>query len=146
MFNVIINVIEELKVQKIAALKAIMTATAAWPKGLGHGIGVVKTDSYPRCGWCLVMLGSVGGQCSPCTIPSSGGMCPVLSIQQEAQSSGLHLGWLFWKDTGRRSFCFCPPNPRTWERKILLLGSGVSGHLRVSLAAEFGTYVPAGLY
>lgn len=34
----IINVIEELKVQKIAALsEVIMTTTAAWPKGLGHG-------------------------------------------------------------------------------------------------------------
>lgn len=107
----IINVIEELKVQKITALsEAIMTAPAAWPKGLGRGTGVVKTDSCPKCGWSLVMLGSVGGQCSLCTLPSSGGMNPALSTQQEAQSCGLHLGWLFWKDTGRRSFCFCPPN------------------------------------
>lgn len=123
-----------------------MTATAACPKGLGHGTGVVKTDSCPKGGWCLVMLGWVGGQCSPCTLPSSGGMCPVLSTQQEAQSCGLHLGWLFWKDTGRRSFCFCPPNSRTWERKIPLLGSGVSGHLGASLTAELGTYVQAGFY
>lgn len=65
-----------------------MTATATWPKGLGHGTGVVKTDSCPKGGWCLVMLGWVGGQCSPCTLPSSGGMCPVLSTQQEAQSCG----------------------------------------------------------
>ena len=38
MFNVIINVIEELKVRKVAALSGvIMTTTVALLKGLGDG-------------------------------------------------------------------------------------------------------------
>lgn len=48
MFNVLINVIEELKVQKITALsELIKAATAAWPKGLGRGTALVKADCYP---------------------------------------------------------------------------------------------------
>lgn len=87
MFNVIINVTEELRVQKIATLSGvIMTTTVALLKGLGDRYGCRKN----RLGsWVwMITLGSVGEHQA----------APVQAVQQ-----GLDPPWCWWGRTRPRA-------------------------------------------